>query len=127
MIKGFKEFITRGNVIDLAVGVIIAGAFTPIVNAVTKFIMGLIAAIFGKPSFDHVAEFTINGALIQPGTIITALVNFLIVAAAVYFFIVVPVNKARAARKTEDTETVAAPPEDIALLTEIRDLLKSGK
>ncbi len=120
MFKGFKDFISRGNALELAVGVIIAGAFTPVVNAVTNVIMGLIAAIFGQPNFDAVGAFTLNGALIQPGAIITALVNFVLVAFAVYFFIVVPMNRLNARRKAEEAAVV---PDDVALLTEIRDLL----
>lgn len=122
MIKGFKEFITRGNVIELAVGVIIAGAFNPIVQSITDVIMGFIAAIFGQPNFDSVGQFTLNNAVIMPGAIITALVNFLMVAFAIYFFVVVPMNKL-APKKVEE----AAPDEDIALLTEIRDLLKANQ
>ncbi|MCI5825946.1 MAG: large conductance mechanosensitive channel protein MscL [Arcanobacterium sp.] len=122
MFQGFKEFISRGNVIDLAVGVIIGGAFAPIVKTLAdNVIMALIAAIFGKPNFDHVGEFVLNGAKVMPGTVITAIVNFLLIAVAVYFCIVVPMNKFR---KTKEAEEVAEPSEDVALLTEIRDLLK---
>lgn len=120
MLQGFKEFISRGNAIELAVGVIIAAAFTPIIQAVTDLVMGLIAAIFGEPNFDSVGAFTVNNALIQPGTIITALMNFLLVAFALYFFIVVPMNRLAAQRKTEEPK---AKPEDVVLLQEIRDLL----
>lgn len=124
MFSGFKEFISRGNVIDLAVGVIIGGAFSPIVTALSdNVIMAFIAAIFGKPNFDHVGEFTINGATIMPGTVITAVINFLLIALALYFCIVVPMNKLR---KTKEVEEVATPSEDVVLLTEIRDLLKKN-
>ncbi|MDO5494226.1 MAG: large conductance mechanosensitive channel protein MscL [bacterium] len=120
MLKGFKDFITRGNVLELAVAVIIAGAFNPVVESVTNVIMGLIAAIFGQPNFDSVGMFTINNAVIMPGAIITALVNFLLVAAAIYFIIVVPMNKLAERRKLEEDE---ARPEDVVLLEEIRNLL----
>lgn len=124
MILGFKEFISRGNVIDLAVGVIIGAAFSPIVTALTdNVIMALIAAIFGKPNFDHVGEFTLNGATVMPGTVITALINFLLIAFALYFCIVLPMNKLR---KSKEVEEIATPSEDIVLLTEIRDLLKKN-
>lgn len=126
MLNGFKEFIARGNAIDLAVGVIIGGAFGPIVTAVTDVIMGLIGAIFGKPNFDAVGQFVVNGATIQPGAIITALVNFLLIAFAVYFAIVLPMNKLAARRKKEATEP-AAPADDVRLLTEIRDLLATPR
>lgn len=119
MLKGFREFISQGNVIDLAVAVIIGAAFTPIVTAVTDVIMNIIGALVGQPSFDTVLQFSINGSdPIQPGTILTAIVNFLLVAAAVYFAIVVPMNKMK---KEEPAEEAA--PTEAELLTEIRDLL----
>lgn len=118
MLKGFKEFIAKGNVLDLAVAVIIAGAFAPVVTAITDVILNLIGAIFGAPEFDKVGAFTLNGAEILPGTIITAVVNFLMIAAAVYFFIVVPMSKLK---KTEDAP--AEPSDEVKLLTEIRDQL----
>lgn len=127
MIQGFKEFISKGNALDLAVAVIIGAAFTPIVTAITNVIMGIIGAVVGKPNFDSVLQFTINGSdPIQPGTIITAVVNFLLVAAAVYFAIIVPMNKIKAttAKKEEAVEEApAVPSTEEQLLTEIRDLL----
>lgn len=128
MLKGFKEFISRGNAIDMAVGIVIGGAFTPIVSAITdNVLLKLIAAIFGKPSFDHVAEFSINGTMIMPGTVLTAVINFLLVAAALYFAVVVPMNKLAERRaKPAEPEPEPAPAEDIQLLSEIRDLLKKN-
>ena len=127
MIQGFKEFISKGNALDLAVAVIIGAAFTPIVTAITDVIMGIIGAVIGQPNFDSVLQFTINGSdPIQPGTIITAVVNFLLVATAVYFAIVVPMNKIKAAtaKKEEAVEEAPATPStEEQLLTEIRDLL----
>ena len=118
MIQGFKEFISKGNALDLAVAVIIGAAFTPIVTAITDVIMDII---------DSVLQFTINGSdPIRPGTIITAVVNFLLVAIAVYFAIVAPMNKIKAAtaKKEEAVEEApAAPSTEEQLLTEIRDLL----
>ena len=85
MLDGFKKFIMRGNVIDLAVGVIIGNAFKPIIDALTdKILLRLISAIFGKPSFNEVGTFHIGTAPIEPGVLITAVGNFLIVAAALY-------------------------------------------
>lgn len=119
MLKGFKEFISRGNVIDLAVGVIIGGAFSPIVSSLTdNVIMPLIAAIFGKPSFDKVGLFHIGSTPIMPGTVLTAIVNFLLIAAALYFCIVLPMNMLH-----KKEEVVQAPDASVELLTEIRDLL----
>lgn len=124
MIQGFKEFISKGNVLDLAVAVIIGASFTPIVKSVTDVIMGIIGAIVGQPNFDSVLQFSIRGSdPIQPGTIITAIVNFLLVASALYFAIVVPMNALKKRRAKEDAEKVEEPSEDVKLLGEIRDLL----
>jgi large conductance mechanosensitive channel len=123
MIKGFKEFLLRGNVLDLAVAIVIGAAFTMVINAVVMgFINPLIAAIFGKPDLTHVLTFSINGAQFSIGLILNALLNFVLVAAAIYFFIVVPVNAIRNRRKrgVPDPEV---PPTETDLLIEIRDLL----
>jgi large conductance mechanosensitive channel len=123
MLAGFKEFISRGNAVDLAVGVVIGAAFTTVVNAIVEGVLNpLIAGIVGQPEFDDVLAFTINGATVRPGTVITALVNFLLVAVAIYFFVILPLNKLAALRKVEETEP-AAPAEDVRVLTEIRDLI----
>jgi large conductance mechanosensitive channel len=92
MLKGFGQFIARGNVIDLAVAVIIGAAFGAIVTALVKdLITPLIAALFGKPDFSAIA-FTINDSRFAIGDFINALVAFVLVAAAVYFFVVLPMN-----------------------------------
>jgi large conductance mechanosensitive channel len=123
MIKGFRDFIMRGNVLDLAVAVVIGAAFAKVVDAlVTGIITPLIAAIFGEPSLDAVGNFTINHARFSIGVVLTALVNFLLVAAAVYFVLILPVNKLRERFVTEEE---AAEAEEIALLREIRDALKA--
>jgi large conductance mechanosensitive channel len=100
MLRGFKEFVLRGNVLDLAVAVVVGGAFGAIVNAMVKdLITPLIGAIVGKPDFSGLVV-TINGSQFLVGDFLNAIISFLLIAAAVYFFIVVPVNalKARAAR-----------------------------
>jgi large conductance mechanosensitive channel len=126
ILKEFKEFITKGNLIDLAVAFIIAGAFAAVVGGLVNFlIMPLIAAIVGKPSFDTLT-FTLNDAVIPYGSFITVLVNFLLVAAAVFFFIVKPYNmwKARQAKAVEVAPAAAPEPaEEILLLRQIRDQL----
>ncbi len=127
MIKGFKEFLMRGNVIDLAVAVVIGAAFTMVINAVVKgFIDPLIAAIFGKPNLDDVLVFTIHNAQFSIGMILTALLNFVLVAAAVYFVVVLPINAInnRRRRGVPDPEV---PPSEADLLTEIRDLLAAER
>ncbi|WP_026874762.1 large conductance mechanosensitive channel protein MscL [Jiangella gansuensis] len=127
MVKGFREFITRGNVVDLAVAVVIGAAFTTIIGAIVDgFVNPLIAAIFGEPDLTQVATFELNDAQFSIGLIIDATFNFLCVAAAVYFFIVVPINKLRERRAQEpEAEEEAVPPEDILLLREIRDQLRN--
>lgn len=124
MLTGFKDFLLRGNVVDLAVAVVIGVAFGAIVTAFAEdFIGGIIGAIGGSPDFGQ-AGFEVKHSKIVLGTTVTALINFLIVAFAVYFFVVVPVNKLMERRKKGEEPEVAAPSEDIVLLQEIRDLLR---
>ncbi|HEY9338583.1 MAG TPA: large conductance mechanosensitive channel protein MscL [Kribbella sp.] len=128
MLKGFKEFIMRGNVVDLAVAVVIGAAFTKIINAVVDgFINPLIAAIFGKTDLTAVWNFEINGAKFSIGLILDAALNFLFVAAAVYFFIVMPLNKLAERRKRGQEPEPAPLTTDQELLTEIRDLLSARR
>ncbi len=123
MLKGFKDFLAQGNAMDLAVAVIIGAAFTQVVTALTDAVlMPLISALVGSPNFDEFAKITINGNEIAFGVLLTAIVNFLLVAAAVYFAIVTPMNKLLALRRHE-AEDEEETPEDIALLREIRDAL----
>ncbi len=126
MLSGFKEFIMKGNVMDLAVAVIIGAAFSKIVNAlVENVLMPAISGIVGSPNFDNFAAVTLNGNQIKFGVLLTAIVNFLLIAAAVYFCIVLPMNKMIERRNRrlgiEPTEELADP--NTVLLTEIRDAL----
>jgi large conductance mechanosensitive channel len=92
MLKGFRAFMLRGNVLDLAVAVVIGAAFGAVVTALVKdLITPLIAAIVGKPDFSAI-RFTVNGSNFLLGDFINALVSFLLIGAAVYFFVVLPVN-----------------------------------
>ncbi len=92
MLKGFRDFILRGNVVDLAVAVIIGAAFNAIVNSFVKDILGqFIAAVVGKPDFSGVV-FKLNGTPINVGNFLNATISFVIVASVVYFFIVLPLN-----------------------------------
>ena len=92
MLSGFKQFILRGNVVDMAVGVVIGAAFGTVVTALTKDLhTPLIAAIVGKPDFSAIS-FKVGETLFPIGDFINAAVSFLLVAAAVYFFVVTPVN-----------------------------------
>jgi large conductance mechanosensitive channel len=92
MLSGFRQFILRGNVVDMAVGVVIGAAFASVVGAFTKDLLTpLIAALVGKPDFSAIT-FTVNGSVFALGDFINALLAFLLVAAAVYFFVVTPIN-----------------------------------
>ncbi len=126
MLKGFREFIMRGNVIDMAIGIIIGGAFTSIVTAISDFLLAIIAGIVGAPEFDTVLQFTINNSVVKPGVILTALVNFLLVAAALYFFVVLPMNKFNEHIHRNDEVIEEGVDANTELLTEIRDLLATN-
>jgi large conductance mechanosensitive channel len=92
MLKGFKQFVLRGNVLDLAVAVVMGGAFGAVVTALVKDLLTpFIAAIGGQPDFSAVG-FTLNGAKFPIGDFLNSVISFLLVAAAVYFFIIAPVN-----------------------------------
>src|SRR5579884_2739793 len=92
MAGGFKQFLLRGNVVDLAVGVVVGAAFGGVVTAFTKDLLTpIVAAIAGKPDFSTL-KFTVNNSVFLVGDFINALISFLIVAAAVYYFVVLPVN-----------------------------------
>lgn len=126
MIQGFKEFITRGNVIDLAVGLIVGSAFTAVVNGLMDGVLTpMIAAIFGEPNISKVGQFPLNGAHFSIGLFLQAVLNFLLVAAALYFVVVLPINKLQERRKRGLEPEPKSPPEDVLLLQEIRDLLKA--
>ncbi len=125
MLKGFKDFLLRGNVVDLAVAVVIGVAFGAVITAFADdFIGGLIGALGGSPDFGR-AGFEANGSPVIIGSTLTALINFIIVAAVIYFVVVIPMNKLMAMRKTGEEPEVEAPGEEVLLLQEIRDLLKT--
>lgn len=128
MLTGFKNFIMRGNVIDLAVAVVIGAAFTTVVNALVQgFINPLIAAVFGQPDLSSVWQFEINEAVFSLGLILGAVLNFVLVAAVIYFLIVMPMNRLAERRKTGEEPEPQAPAEDVILLQEIRDLLAARR
>jgi large conductance mechanosensitive channel len=130
MLKGFKEFVMRGNVVDLAIAVVIGAAFTAVVTAlVADIITPLSAAIAGKPNFSELT-FTIHKSKFLYGDFINAVISFLLVAAAIYFAVVLPLNTlaARRAAKVASGQPDPDPkPEDIVLLEQIRDLLAAQK
>jgi large conductance mechanosensitive channel len=121
MLKGFRDFLMRGNIVDLAVAVVIGVAFGAVVAAfATDFVGGIIGAIGGTPDFND-AGVTVNDSKIVYGSTITALINFVIVSAAVYFVVVLPMQSL--AKRRGDAEDTPAPTDETVLLTEIRDLL----
>ncbi|HWO62778.1 MAG TPA: large-conductance mechanosensitive channel protein MscL [Umezawaea sp.] len=125
MLKGFKDFLMRGNVIDLAVAVVIGAAFTAIVTAFTSNFINPIIAAIGGGNVDGFAYRLIESnekTLIDFGAIITAIINFAIVAAVVYFILVLPMNKIKE-RRERGKEAGPSEPTDTELLKEIRDLL----
>ncbi|MEO7350110.1 MAG: large conductance mechanosensitive channel protein MscL [Terrimesophilobacter sp.] len=132
MFKGFQEFIMRGNVIDLAVAVVIGAAFTAIVNALVAGIFNpALGALFNAENLDKawiVSIPTLSGgeAKIMFGAVVAAAIQFLLVAAAVYFALVMPVNKLKArseAKRKAGAPDAVVQPDELQLLTEIRDLL----
>ena len=101
MVKDFKQFLLRGNVVDLAVGVVIGIAFGAVITAlVDDLITPVIAAIFGQHDFSALT-FTVNGSVFKYGAFINAVITFVLIAAAVFFFVVRPVNALMARRRTE--------------------------
>lgn len=128
MLKGFKDFIMRGNVVELATAVIIGSAFTAIVTSVTDSIIQPIINSFGSAEVDGLGfQITDNkSTLVDFGAVITAAINFLIIAAVVYFLIVMPLNKlTEASKRRQGVDPEAPAPTSEELLAEIRDLLQA--
>ena len=125
MLKGFKDFILRGNVVDLAVAVVIGAAFTTIVSSFTKGVIEPLINAVTPPSSPGFGVQLVEGkdsTYIDLAGVVTAALNFLIVAAVVYFAIVLPLNTLKARRKRGE-ETGPTEPTDVELLIQIRDLL----
>ena len=146
MIKGFKEFIAQGNALELAVAVIIGGAFKPIVDSITKVIMTIIGQLIGQPNFDSLGAFSLYqdgkytfhlatakelaanpDGFVMPGEIVTTIINFILIAIAVYFAIVMPMNKVKERLAKQKAADEANEVTDVELLTEIRDLLATKR
>lgn len=133
-LAGFKKFISRGSMIDMAVGVVMGSAVTTVVNSVVdNLISPLIGMIGGVPDLSGVLAFTFNGATVSFGAILNAVINFLLVGVAVYFCIILPINKVRdlsaaaLAKEQADEEAAAGPSaqeQTLEVLREIRDELR---
>jgi large conductance mechanosensitive channel len=122
MLKGFREFILRGNLIELAVAFIMAAAFAAVVTATVNLLLTAVAKMAGASQPDF-SEFKPGD--IPVGAWVNAVISFLILAAVVYFFIVLPYNKLQERRAKG--EELGAPSEEVRLLTQIRDLLSEGR
>jgi large conductance mechanosensitive channel len=124
ILNEFKAFLLRGNIIELAVAFVIGGAFSVVVNSlVDDLVMPVIAMLGGEPDFRFL-DFTINDAIFRYGNFITNVVSFVIIAAAIFFLVVKPVNMISERRKRGE-EPLEETPEEIQLLREIRDALRS--
>ncbi|MGW2372770.1 MULTISPECIES: large conductance mechanosensitive channel protein MscL [Kitasatospora] len=137
--KGFKEFLLRGNVVELAVAVVIGAAFTNIVNAFVKGVINPIVGVFGTKDLasyssclkgpctvSATGEVT-SGILILWGSVLSAALQFLITAAVVYFVLIVPMNRMAARRKSATEVAAEAEAKEVQLLTEIRDALVTAR
>ena len=125
MLDGFKKFMMRGNIVDLAIAVVIGGAFGTVVAALVKDIVTpIVAAIFGKPDFAALT-FTIHKSKFLYGDLLNNVITFVSVAAAIYFIIVVPMERLAQLRKRGEApvDETPMPTDEAKLLTEIRDLL----
>lgn len=123
MIAGFKKFIMQGNVVDMAVGIIIGGVFGAVVKSFTEdILMQIVAAIVGKPDFSQLSLTIGEGqdaTQILYGSFLNALIAFLITAAAVYFFVVAPINALKARRKSDEKEDPTNEEKMVSLLEQI--------
>ena len=126
MIDEFKQFLLRGNVIDLAVAVVLGVAFGMVVNSlVADIITPIIAAIFGKPDFSGLT-FEINGSVFRYGSFFNAVLSFVLVAAAIFFVVVKPYNMYMERRRAGlEPEPPAAKTDEVVVLEEIRDLMRA--
>jgi large conductance mechanosensitive channel len=125
MWKEFRDFLLRGNVIDLGIAVVIGAAFIAVVNSFVADILTPLLGIIGLPNF-RLATLTIGGAVIAWGAFLNALITFVFVGAAVFFFIVRPLQRIAALNKGREA-AVPLPPTELTVLQEIRDELKAQR
>ncbi|MSW95735.1 MAG: large conductance mechanosensitive channel protein MscL [Actinobacteria bacterium] len=120
----FREFLMRGNIVELAIAVVIATAFGALVaSLITNLITPVIAAIFGQPDFSQLS-FTINGSVFGYGSFINAMITFVSIAAAVFFFVVKPLQSMQRRRGIDPADTRS---DELRVLEEIRELLRSSR
>ena len=120
LLKEFRDFALKGNLIEFGTALVLAIAFTNLINSmVDHILMPIVGIIFGEPSFDRL-DVTINDSVILYGSFLTSVVTFLMIAAAVYFFVVKPYNQIMDRRRAGDTTDEATPePEELTLLRQI--------
>jgi large conductance mechanosensitive channel len=124
MLKGFRDFIMRGNVVDLAVGIVIGAAFTAVITAFTNsFLEPLIRLLSGGEGVNAGAWRVRDGVVFDFSAFVNAIITFLLTAAALYFLVVLPMNKLAERRKRGEEPEPEAPSDEVRLLTEIRDAL----
>ncbi|SCL24039.1 large conductance mechanosensitive channel [Micromonospora nigra] len=128
MLKGFKDFIMRGNVVDLSVGIVIGAAFTAVVTSLTNAFLKPLITLFvllltDSPDGIDGAVWTVRGVEFDWITFVNAVITFVLTAAALYFLVVFPMNRLAERRKRGEEPPPAAPSEEVKLLTEIRDAL----
>ena len=127
MFQGFKDFIMRGNVVDLAVGIVIGAAFTAVVTAFTTGFVKPLIQLLGGGTGVNKGSWQVNGVTFDYATFLNAIITFLITAAVLYFLVVFPLNKLAERRRRGEEPPPKAPSEEVKLLTEIRDALVQGK
>jgi large conductance mechanosensitive channel len=123
MLKGFKDFIMRGNVVDLAVGIVIGAAFTAVVTAFTNAFLKPLIQLLGGGTGASAGTWDVSGVKFDYASFINAVITFLLTAAVLYFLVVFPLNKLAERRKRGEEPPPEAPSEEVKLLTEIRDAL----
>ena len=127
MLKEFREFVLRGNVVDLAVAVVVGAAFGAVVAAlVADIITPLVAAVFGQPDFGNL-QFTIHHSTFKYGDFLNKVISFLTIATAVFFLVVKPMNVLEARRRKDEPEVKQELSTEALLLTQIRDELQTGR
>ncbi|GAA2605735.1 large conductance mechanosensitive channel protein MscL [Dactylosporangium fulvum] len=126
MLKGFRDFITRGNVIELAVAVVIGAAFNGVVTSFTKSFLEPLIKLTGGIGIDGQQGLPIGKQVLEWPTFVNSVITFLFTAATVYFLVVLPMNKLAQRRKRGVAPEPEAPSDEVRLLTEIRDLLQTG-
>ncbi|MET0425081.1 MAG: large conductance mechanosensitive channel protein MscL [Actinoplanes sp.] len=127
MFQGFKDFIMRGNVVDLAVGVVIGAAFTGVVTGFTNGFIKPLIQLLGGGTGTGAGKWTVRGVDFDYATFVNSVITFLITAAVLYFLVVFPLNLLAERRRRGEEPPPKAPAEDIVLLTQIRDALTQGQ